>query len=194
MPDRLVVELRLAGACSLEQANEVIQVYLPRFNAQFAVEAASPELAYHPLPQSVNAETVFCFKYMRTVALDNTVSLGEQCVQLLPGKERHSYARAQVEVHERFDGSLAVYYGHHCVATTPALPQTPVLRARPGRRATPQATSLQVERTVDETARQPTAAGEREQTADSRTRPAAHHPWRKPLLPRKQTQARVQSG
>lgn len=194
LQDRLVVELRLAGACTLEQANEVVQAYLPRFNAQFAIEATEPVLAYRLLPQSVNPETVFCFKYVRTVALDNTVSLGEQCVQLLPGKERSSYARAQVEVHERFDGSVAVYSGTHCVATTPALPQTPVLRARSGRRATPQATSLQAERTVEETARQPTSAGEREQTAASPTRPAAHHPWRKPLLPRKQTQAKVQSG
>ncbi|TMD60195.1 MAG: hypothetical protein E6I91_18945 [Chloroflexi bacterium] len=115
-------------------------------------------------------------------------------MQLLPGKERHTYARTQVEVHERFDGSLAVSYGTHCVATTPTLPQTPVLRARNGRRATPQATSLQAERTLDETARQRTSGGERDQTATTRTRPAADHPWRKPLLPRKQTQARVRNG
>lgn len=199
LQDRLVVELRLAGACTLEQANEVIQAYLPRFNAQFAVEPTQPELAYRPLPETLDLETAFCFKYRRTVALDNTVSLGGQCVQLLPGKERSSYARAQVEVHERFDGSLAVYYGTHCVATTPALPQTPVLRARQGRRATPQAPSSQETSTTEKTSLPPASAAERgqsgaSQTAPTRPFPAADHPWRKPLLPRKQSQALAQSG
>jgi hypothetical protein len=39
------------------------------------------------------------------VAMATTVSLGEHCLQLLPDKERRRYARAQVEVHERLDGS-----------------------------------------------------------------------------------------
>jgi hypothetical protein len=118
------------------------------------------------VPESLRLETVFGFKDVRPVAVDNTLSLGGQGVQLLPGKERQSSALAQ----------------------------TPVVRARQGRRATSQGRALQVERTVDETARQPTCGGERKQTAASRTRPAANHPWRKPLLPRKQTQASVQSG
>src|SRR2546421_6014329 len=93
LQDRLVVELHLAGACTLEQANVVLQAYLPRFNAQFAVEAAQAGLAYRQLSEAVDLDTVFCFKYVRTVALDNTVSLGEHRLQLLPGKERPSYAR-----------------------------------------------------------------------------------------------------
>jgi hypothetical protein len=68
LQDRLVVELRLAGASTLEQANAVVQAYLPRFNAQFAVEAAELELAYRPLPQTVDPQTLCCFKYARTVA------------------------------------------------------------------------------------------------------------------------------
>jgi hypothetical protein len=40
--DRLVVELRLAGADTLETATTVLDAYLPRFNAQFAVPAAQP--------------------------------------------------------------------------------------------------------------------------------------------------------
>jgi len=45
LQDRLVSELRLAGACTLEQANQVLAAYLPRFNAHFAVPAAEPMLA-----------------------------------------------------------------------------------------------------------------------------------------------------
>jgi hypothetical protein len=133
LQDRLVVELRLVGACTLEQANGVVQTYLPRFNAQFAVPPAQVGTAYRPFPAGLAAEEVFCFKYGRTVALDNTVQLGEHRRPLLPDKERRSYARAHVEVHERLDGSLAVYYAGRCLASTSAPLEAPVLRARAGR-------------------------------------------------------------
>jgi hypothetical protein len=38
----------------------------------------------------------------------------------LPAEERLSYARCKVEVHERLDGSLAVYYQDKCLNTRPA--------------------------------------------------------------------------
>src|SRR5713226_3299141 len=65
--------------------------------------------------------------------LPNTVQLGEHRRPLLPDKERRSYARAHVEVHERLDGSLAVYYAGRCLTSTPAPLEAPVLRARAGR-------------------------------------------------------------
>ena len=37
--DRLVSELRLAGARTIQQANAVLRDFLPRFNAQFHVPA-----------------------------------------------------------------------------------------------------------------------------------------------------------
>jgi transposase len=48
LQDRLPIELRLAGATTLEQANTLLQTYLPRFNAQFTVAAAQQESAYRP--------------------------------------------------------------------------------------------------------------------------------------------------
>jgi hypothetical protein len=40
--DRLLSELRLAGAASLAEANQVLAAYLPRHNARFAVASADP--------------------------------------------------------------------------------------------------------------------------------------------------------
>ena len=40
--DRLVTELRLARASSIDEASLVLQEFLPRFNARFAVTAGSP--------------------------------------------------------------------------------------------------------------------------------------------------------
>ena len=40
--DRLVKELRLAGASTLAEANQVLQRYLPLYNQRFQVQAAQP--------------------------------------------------------------------------------------------------------------------------------------------------------
>ena len=48
--DRLVTELRLAGATTIEEANVVLKEFLVRFNARFGVAARHPEAAYRPLP------------------------------------------------------------------------------------------------------------------------------------------------
>jgi hypothetical protein len=188
LQDRLVIELRLAGASTHEQANEVLQAYLPRFNAQFAVEPAQAELAYRPLPETLCLDTIVCFKYVRTVALDTTVHFGEHRLQLLPDQLRRSYARAEVEVHERLDGRLAVYYAGRCLLTTTAPLEAPEVRARHGRRVPSRAAS-----------RLQTAQGEREGVAALTTErsssvPGPDHPWRKPLLKRKQTPTRSQVG
>jgi len=48
----------------------------------------------------------------------------------MPTNGQLSYVRAKVELHERMDGSLAVYYQGQCLATKAAPPEAPVLRAR----------------------------------------------------------------
>jgi transposase len=114
--DRLVSELRRAGAKTLGEANAVLAAFLPRFNAHFARPPAQTESAYRPVPDGFDLERVCCFKYLRTVSNDNTVTLEEQRIVVPPGPERLSYARARVEVHERLDGSLAVYHGERQIA------------------------------------------------------------------------------
>ena len=66
--DRLVSELRLAGACTLEQANAVLPEYLMRFNARFAVPATSPLQGWQAVPTGVSLDECFCFHEQRTVA------------------------------------------------------------------------------------------------------------------------------
>lgn len=132
--DRLVSELRLAGASTLEEANRVLWAFLPAYNARFAVPPAQEGSAYRLLPAAFDPQRVFCFKYMRVVAADNTVQFAGQSLQLLADSARASYARAAVEVHERLDGSVAVYYQDRCLSSRPAPPAAPVLRARTGPR------------------------------------------------------------
>ena len=106
--DRLVTELRLAGASSIGEANGVLEQFLPRFNQRFPVPPQHPEPAFRPLDPELCLEQVLCFKHRRKVARDNTVRFQLHTIQLLPGAERPSYAGAAVEVLEGLDGRLSV--------------------------------------------------------------------------------------
>lgn len=191
--DRLVIELRLAEANTPQEADRVLQDYLPRFAQRFGVPAAQPGSAYRPVPPDLDLDTVCCFKYPRTVGNDNAVRLGEHRVQIQPDGQRASYTRATVAVHERLDGSIAVYYQGRCLTVTPAPAEAPVLRARSGQRwaqplpggreqapagaaapgdnwATREATSQVLPQT-----------GVHVSPGGRPPKPGAYHPWRKPL-------------
>lgn len=108
--DRLVTELRLAGTRTLEEANEVLSAYLPRFNGRFSVPAAQPGSAYREVPTDVALQDVLCFKHRRKVARDNTVQYRWRILQLIPEADRRSNAGLVVEVREHLDGHLTVCY------------------------------------------------------------------------------------
>jgi transposase len=115
LQDRLTSELRLAGAATREQAQDVLIESLPRHNRRFAVPALDPELAWVPWPHDRHLDEFFCFKYRRVVNKDHTVRFGPHLLDI-PVNPRQSLARARVTVHEGFDGSLAVFRDGICLA------------------------------------------------------------------------------
>ncbi len=127
--DRLVAELRLAGARTLVDAQQVLADFLPRFNARFGVPAAHPEPAYRPVDPRLDVDGVLCIKERRRVAKDNTVQYQGHTLQLFPGTDRPSYARAHVEVQERLDGRLLVSYRGKLLTPEDAPPLASALRA-----------------------------------------------------------------
>ncbi len=124
--DRLVSELRLAGAATIEKANEVLWDYLPRHNQKFAAPAIQAGSAFRAPERDM--EDVFCFKYQRTAGLDNVVRFSTHRLQVLPCNGRYSYARARVELRQAFDGSLSVYYQGQRLTTGPAPEEATRLR------------------------------------------------------------------
>ena len=108
--DRLVTELRLAGASNIDEASLVLREYLPRFNTRFSVAAEQPETAYRPVPEELSLTETICLKDSRKVARDNTVKYQWRVLQLLPEAERPSYAGLRVDVLERADGELMIRY------------------------------------------------------------------------------------
>ena len=110
LQDRLVTELRLAGASNIDEASLMLREYLPRFNARFSVAAEHPEPAYRPVPAELSLTETICLKDTRKVARDNTVKYQWRVLQLLPEAERPSYAGLRVDVLERADGELMLRY------------------------------------------------------------------------------------
>jgi hypothetical protein len=128
--DRLVAELRLGGASTLEEANRFLQEFLPRFNERFAVPPVQPELAYRPVESAIDIDGILCLKEKRRVAKDNTVQYHGKTLQLFPGPERTTYARAHVEVQERLDGKLLVCYKGKILTPREAPPLAVTLRTQ----------------------------------------------------------------
>ena len=126
--DRLVTELRVSGAGSIGEANSVLEQFLPRFNRRFRVPPQHPEPAFRPLDPELCLEQTLCFKHRRKVAKDNTVRFQLHTLQLLPGRERPSYAGAAVEVLEGLDGRLSVRHEGRIIATQEAPPSSVFLR------------------------------------------------------------------
>ena len=174
--DRLKSELRIAGAKTAEEANQVLWDFLPRFNRRFAVPARELGLAYRQAPDGFKPEEVFCFKYQRTVGKDNVVRFGEHRLQIVPTNGRASYIKAKVEVHQGMDGSLAVYYQGYCLATKPAPPEAPVLRVKSTARVIPN---------MADTKELATPASAPDKTSKPITshyiKPGPDHPWRRPF-------------
>ena len=130
--DRLVSELRLAGARTIDQANAVLWEFLPHFNSRFRVPAQQAQVAYRSLDSSIFLERVLCFKHTRKVARDNTVKFQWRTLQLLPSEDRPSYAGVKVEVLEQSGGQLMVRYGEEVIPHQEEPPRPGALRASNG--------------------------------------------------------------
>ena len=130
--DRLVTELRLAGATTVAQAKAVLQQFLPRFNRRFGVPAQCPEPAFRPMDPESRLGQILCFKHRRRVARDNTVKYYRHTLQLLPSQQRRSYAGASVVVLEGLDGRLSLQHEGRIIASQEAPPSPSSLRSRNG--------------------------------------------------------------
>jgi len=108
--DRLVRELRLAGAKTFDEANAVLQkTFLPWFNRWCTVRPASPNDAHRPLDPSMRPESILSFQEKRKVGNDYTIRLDGQVYQLLPpalAGERGGW----VTVEKRLNGTLHIRF------------------------------------------------------------------------------------
>jgi len=172
--DRLVSELRLAGARTQSEASEVLEGFLRGYNKRFVVEPREKGTAYRALPAGMKPKEVFCFKYERRVANDNTVRLGGRIIQIGPGPGGRSYAKAKVIIHERMDGSLGVYYQGQRIAYEESVGDLAVLRVKSGRAKSEPGENLVTREASDSSVK---SAEPVKSPRNKTSRPPANHPW-----------------
>jgi len=119
LQNRLVIELALAKVATIEEANDVLQSYIPSFNQRFSKKPVDKETAWRPVPEYIDLDNIFCKKETRVVANDNTISYDGRTLQIPPNPRRYSYAKAKVQVYELIDGSIRISYKGEQIADLP---------------------------------------------------------------------------
>lgn len=206
--DRLVKELRLARARTLEQANQVLEAkFMPWFNRRCTCEPSSVNDAHRPLDKEQNLAAILSLQEQRVVANDYTIRFENRVYQLLP-PAHPGLRRGQVIVERRADGSMQIrfkgrYLAYQAVAekkeadggeASGALPPNPRSLAREpipaGQRGKQQGPAARktarpdaVHRPAGRSGRTPAEpcppGGKSCGSGKESWRPASSHPWRK---------------
>jgi hypothetical protein len=109
--DRLVKGLRVAGACTLDEANAYLErEYLPWWNQTLAVQPADPADAHRPLGKEHDLAAILSHVEQRQVTNDYTVRYDAKVYQIDRQDVRTGMRKAWVRVEERLDGTIAVQF------------------------------------------------------------------------------------
>jgi transposase len=114
--DRLVSELRLAGAKTPQQAQAVLDRYLPVHNRRFSKPARNAEPAWRKV-SALQIQQALCFKERRTVAKDNTITFDATVFQIPKLSPFRSHANKRIDVHVLLDGGVEFFYQKEKIAT-----------------------------------------------------------------------------
>lgn len=105
---RLPQELRVAAITSYAEANHYLETtFVPDFNQRFTERPAQRETAFVRL-KGIDLRLVLSIQHDRTVGNDHTVQFRGLVLQLPPTRQRPSYARCPVTVHQFTDETLGV--------------------------------------------------------------------------------------
>ena len=138
--DRLVKGLRVAGAKTLEEANQYLEeTYLVWWEREMTVEPAHPDDAHRPLNKNHCLAASLSHAEMRQVRNDYTIPVDGELYQIERQAVVGGLRKANVRVERRLDGSIAVRFGERylpvsrCIAApkTEVLPAKQVARRRP---------------------------------------------------------------
>jgi transposase len=147
--DRLVIELRLLGAKTMEEANAALPKLLEKHNRQFAVKPKEAESAYIPLDPTVNLNYVFTIREYRRLGPGNTISYNGTIYTLAKPANLRFGTKEMVEVRETLTGEVLLWIQ--------GMPLALKATEKPQRKA---------------------AAETKKASSASPRKPAADHPWR----------------
>ena len=110
MQDRLVKELRLAGACDLAAGNALLPAFTADYNKRFAKPAANGKDLHRPLRAGDDLEDAFAWKEERTLSRALTLQYDKVVFVLAPTDQAKAAIGKRVTVLDYPDGKLSIRY------------------------------------------------------------------------------------
>lgn len=111
LQDRLVKELALVGIATVAAADAFIRdVFIPDYNARFAVKAEQEGSAFVAVP-GVDLGEILCVQEERQVGNDNCVSFNRLKLQIPASPLRAHFVKARVKVRHYPDGTYGLFHG-----------------------------------------------------------------------------------
>jgi transposase len=110
LQDRLVKELRLREIGTLAQANAFLPAFRSDFNRRFAVQAREAQDAHRPLRLTDDLTRILALRELRTLSKNLTLNYNRTVYQIHTGRATYAMRQAQVEMRERYDGTLQILY------------------------------------------------------------------------------------
>lgn len=166
LQERLIIEMRLAGIRTIEEANAFLPLFIKRYNKRFAVPAKEPEVAYRPKLHPEHRKRILAYREARRTDGGSAISVGGETYLLwAPGARQPQALRkgSVVWIHTHLDGTRSAVIGTERFQLRPAEP-TP--------RATPD--------------HQPVAEVTPPKATKTPWKPPANHPWRRAAVAAKE--------
>jgi len=134
------------------------------------VKAEQNESAFVLWGEPRNPYHLFAFKYTRTVKNDNTISFDNHSLQLPPGRDRCSFAKAKVALHQHLDGRLTVHHKDVQIAHFEHISGVPLKIGKFTPACDYSKREVQTKKKIH--------VGVKEQKSISRYSPTKDHPWK----------------
>jgi transposase len=110
LQDRLVKELRLAGAATLAEGNALLPAFIADYNARFAKAPANDKDLHRPLRAGDDLDDAFAWKEERTLSQALTLQYDKVVFILEPSEQAKAAIGKRVTVVDYPDGRLAIRY------------------------------------------------------------------------------------
>ena len=110
LQDRLVKELRLAGAATLAEGNALLPAFIADYNARFAKAPANAKDLHRPLRAGDDLEDAFAWKEERTLSQALTLQYDKVVFIVQPSEQAKAAIGKRVTVVDYPDGRLSIRY------------------------------------------------------------------------------------
>jgi hypothetical protein len=110
LQDRLVKELRLAGAATLAEGNALLPGFIADYNARFAKPPANKKDLHRPLCAGDDLDDAFAWKEERTLSRALTLQYDKILFILEPSEQATAAIGKRVTVVDYPDGRLSIRY------------------------------------------------------------------------------------